>query len=860
MSPAGTRIPGRLGLLLFFVLLAAVHTWPLLPQAASHSLDDGDSILNGWLLASVTRALVTHPLTFFDINAYYPYHHALATLDHQLSAAVFTGPVYLVSGNAQLALNLYTFATFVLGGVFCATLAAELTGSTGAGLVAGSLFAFSSGRMENLNHSHVLGNFWLPLALLLMHRYTVAPSWRRLAGAVVAALMLALTAWYNAALAPLAIGIVAVAGFVSHRPSAGTLVRLACGAAAAGLIVAAIAWPYTRVVRQFRATGGYLSIPPGGDAPGPSGHRSFDPSVIQDNSTGLEAFAGVRATASAPWLKPLRNVGLVGGRFFPGVAGAALALLAIALLVSAQARASPLSWPAFVFAAIFAVATASLATGHPIGWALILSRSTWFFALLVASFAIWILLPAPASPSHPWLGHARTYFVIALAGGALSLGVSVYLSGVRIAHGIYPAGLPGFDLLRAPVRFGALSALGTAVLAAFGYAAATRRVHGRARIAVAACFVLLVNAELFAPIAGMWPLPHVPQVYDWLRRAPEGAVVEFPAHGNLWSLHWSLAHRQPLAGGYGLVEPPSYARLRDDDEVSPAMVEHIRSYLHARYIVVDRTKYSGEKAAALDANLARNEGTLTKVASAGGRDVFEIGGASRGAPVLRAYRPWMVEGARGVSVDAGLDPVRPGAAHVVQVWGNGQLLASAPWQPGAPAPRIFAPLPAERGNGMNIEILGDYIGRQPEIAIDAQTRSTRVQVGGHVWSGQMGYTLAVIAPDGRVDEVHTYNTSWHEAASHELAARIAAIPQGWTAALATNYDASRALTADAVDALRTLGMITDLRGRFRVMHAAIGTKGAAPGSALEHVSPDAARCANGTPVLVPVSVRDVRIY
>jgi hypothetical protein len=83
---------------------------------------------------------------------------------------------------------------------------------------------------------------------------------------------------------------------------------------------------------------------------------------------------------------------------------------------------------------------------------------------------------------------------------------------------------------------------------------------------------------------------------------------------------------------------------------------------------------------------------------------------------------------------------------------------------------------------------------------------------------------------------------------------------GWTAVLATNYDASRALTADAVEALRTLGMTADLRGRLRVMHAAIGTKGAAPGTALEDVSPDAARCAIGTPAMVPVSVRDVRIY
>jgi hypothetical protein len=228
--------------------------------------------------------------------------------------------------------------------------------------------------------------------------------------------------------------------------------------------------------------------------------------------------------------------------------------------------------------------------------------------------------------------------------------------------------------------------------------------------------------------------------------------------------------------------------------------------------------------------------------------------------VLRAYLPWMIARARGVSVEATLDSVRAGVPHVVQVWGNGTLLVSAPYQPGAPAPRLFAPLPPDREEGVNVEVLGDYAAAPAEISIEAGPRATRLQIDGHLWIGRLGYTLAVIRPDGRVEEVRTFNTSWHESASHDLAARIAAIPQGWTAALATNYDASRALTADAVDALKTLGMAADLRGRFRVMHAAIGTKGAAPATALEHVSPDAARCAIGQPVLVPVSVRDVRLY
>lgn len=868
-------MPSRRIALPLFVVLSIVHTWPMLPKAASHIMDEGDSMLNGWLMAAVSRALATHPLRFFDVNAYYPYREALTTLDHQLSAVVLAGPVYLATGNPHLALNLYTIATFVLSGLFCARLVAELTDSESAGLIAGSLFAFSAARLENINHAHVLGNYWLPLALLFTHRYVARPTWRRVAAATGAALMLALTAWYNAVLGPLAIAVVAAAGLMRHRATAPAAIgRLAVAGLAAGIVVAAVALPYARTVRNFQSPPRQASEPIGGEAGATAlNHRTISSSTIQDNSTGVEGFAAAAAGTPAPWLAAVRGVGTPTGRFFPGVAGALLAGLALMLVIREQSRASRLAWPALALAAIFAVAVLSVTFGRQYGWPIHVTRLEWFFPALVGSFVLWIFLPLEVAPSRSWIRDARTYLVIGIVGGALALGISVYAWGTLVARGIYPADLPGFNLLRASVRFGVLYALGLSVLAGFGYAAVTRGVRPGLRPALAAAVLVVVNFELLCQPPPMRRLPRVPLAYQWLRTAPAGPVVEFPIHDNLSSLYWSLFHRQPMVDGYGLVEPAAYARLRDDDDLSPAMVEHIRSYFHARYVVVNRRKYLGDRNAALSANLALDAGTLTPVAAFDGREVFEIGGPSRGAPVLRAYRPWMLEKVRGVAVDAALDPAREATTQVLEIWGNGRLLTSASPEAVASGQRVFAPLPNDRADGLNIEILGDYRLTTPggplgttghpapaDIRIEATLRATRVQVNGHVWAGRQGYTMAVIAPDGRVEEVRTFNTSWYEAASHALANRIASIPAGWTAAVATNYDASRRLTADAVDALRTLGMVTDLRGRFRVMHAAVGIKGAAPGTASEAVSADAARCVIGAPRLIPVTVRDVRLY
>jgi hypothetical protein len=66
---------------------------------------------------------------------------------------------------------------------------------------------------------------------------------------------------------------------------------------------------------------------------------------------------------------------------------------------------------------------------------------------------------------------------------------------------------------------------------------------------------------------------------------------------------------------------------------------------------------------------------------------------------------------------------------------------------------------------------------------------------------------------------------------------VAALPAGTIVAGAVKDDASGRLDGPAIRALRTLGVLGDLRGRFRASHAFVGLKGALPGSALEGLGP-----------------------
>ncbi len=102
-----------------------------------------------------------------------------------------------------------------------------------------------------------------------------------------------------------------------------------------------------------------------------------------------------------------------------------------------------------------------------------------------------------------------------------------------------------------------------------------------------------------------------------------------------------------------------------------------------------------------------------------------------------------------------------------------------------------------------------------------------------------GYNLVALTPDtGQVIAAGTFDT--HDprtpGESKRLADWVAALPPGAIVAGAVRDAAALNLGQDALDALRSLGVSSDIRGQLRRAHGFIGVKGAAPGTAAEVVS------------------------
>jgi hypothetical protein len=121
---------------------------------------------------------------------------------------------------------------------------------------------------------------------------------------------------------------------------------------------------------------------------------------------------------------------------------------------------------------------------------------------------------------------------------------------------------------------------------------------------------------------------------------------------------------------------------------------------------------------------------------------------------------------------------------------------------------------------------GQVAGSRDSIRVNGDERSLQGR----------GYNLVAVGPDGTVLGAGTFDTFYDPEAAGHLASWIRALPRGTIVAGAVRDEASGRLTAEAVDALRELGVAEDLRGRFRAAHAFIGVKGAVPGTAREATS------------------------
>ncbi len=172
-----------------FLIFTVAMMWPLPLHAGSAVQDLGDPLYEIWTMRWVQHQLVTDPAHLWDGNTGYPFADSLLFSEPRISTSVIAWPIQIVSGNDVLSYNLMLMGSYFLVGIGVALLIQELTGETGAAVLAGFVSAFVPYRFGHLSHLNLLSYGWGLMALWSLARFARR---RRPLDAILSAVFLAI--------------------------------------------------------------------------------------------------------------------------------------------------------------------------------------------------------------------------------------------------------------------------------------------------------------------------------------------------------------------------------------------------------------------------------------------------------------------------------------------------------------------------------------------------------------------------------------------------------------------------------------------------------------------------------------------
>jgi hypothetical protein len=538
--------------LVAYTALTIALTWPLASQLGSVAPNDlGDPLLSTWILWWNASVL---PLTerWWNGPIFFPAPDALTLSDHRLGVGVISTPAIWLGVSPMAAHNLAFLASFVLCAVGAYALGFALTRNHGAAFLAGLVFGFNPFRAGHLPHLELLCSYWLPIALLALHRWgeTRKPVW--LVALSAALTMQAVTSVYYFAFFGVVVGLWLV-WFVRLRFTVKDYAALGASLVAPLVVIAPILLRYRRAHEAMGLSRTIVEI------------ESFSADLV-----------GLLTTPQtlALWNSPL-SWDKGEGALYPGA-------VAVALVVAGLLAMAPPPVPAWqvwkqrlrhallvggAFAAIAAAipAVRGPVTADVLGVTISISQSFKPVSVAVLLVGVWLLTTDRIR--REW--HARStlaFFALAtVAMWVFALGPTGRVLGERF---LYKAPyswlmlLPGVDTaFRVPARFGMLAALTLCAATALAWAGLTR---GRSRRWTA----VATTVAALAIVADSWikpmQLPSLPSPLVIPAGAPPDAIVlELPlgTFEDAAAMYRAIDHRRATVNGMSGYAPASYQVL-----------------------------------------------------------------------------------------------------------------------------------------------------------------------------------------------------------------------------------------------------------------------------------------------------------
>lgn len=193
--------------ILVFLCLAVLMTWPWVLHLRDAVADPGDPYLISWIMWWDYYQTFHDPLNLFQAPIFYPYSYSLAFSEHSYGLALPFFPLYALGATPLMVLGIATITGFAFSGYGAFRLGRTLTGSNGVAWVAGIVFAFIPYRFHQLSHTQYVFAGWVPLLLEALVLFARERSWKRAIWLGAAFTMNALTCihWFVLTMIPLGV-------------------------------------------------------------------------------------------------------------------------------------------------------------------------------------------------------------------------------------------------------------------------------------------------------------------------------------------------------------------------------------------------------------------------------------------------------------------------------------------------------------------------------------------------------------------------------------------------------------------------------------------------------------------------------
>lgn len=299
-------------LTVLYATAAAVVTWPLVGEMTTRlgaPVGPGDPYLNLWILGWGLEQWTTDPLGVlsgraFDANIFHPATRTLTYSDHLLLPALVLSPLYAATRDAVLCYNVLLLLSMTASGLAMYALARAVTGSTTGAVLAGLVWAVWPYRTAHLLHLQLQALYFLPLALLCLHRLAARPRALAAVALGVVAGLQAVASVYYGVMTAIALVVTALAlAWTTGRARAPRFWSSVALAALTGIVVVMpVLVPYMQAAREggfgrslFEAANhaaapvSYLQAPPDNLVYGRTGLLSPRPPVPgQRDRSGVE--------------------------------------------------------------------------------------------------------------------------------------------------------------------------------------------------------------------------------------------------------------------------------------------------------------------------------------------------------------------------------------------------------------------------------------------------------------------------------------------------------------------------------------------------------------------------------------------